>query len=182
MLNSFTTLSSLFSWFDLASEASASLFVSASPGAASISAVPMTAINEDHSLYVPSTAAGRAAPLVVMLHGASPTPMPTSAGTGLNGPTRRAAKAIRLASLHLPSRSRGSKVLIMIASTSPACQPAVPWPPCWGIFSRTYTPLSACTLVRRHAPGQTCHLAWPRSGVLRAKRASPRDADDRFSR
>jgi hypothetical protein len=97
MLNSFTTLNSFFSWFELASEASASLFMSASPGAASISAVPLTAINEDHSLYAPSTAAGRAAPLVVMLNGAGQNPGDFAAGTA-NEFGGRAAWICRLVS------------------------------------------------------------------------------------
>lgn len=80
-----------FSWFHMASEASASFFAPASPGLAAAPAPSnrMTQTLEGHSLFVPTTARLRGAPLVVMLHGAGQDADDFAAGTAMNSAAER---------------------------------------------------------------------------------------------
>ncbi|MDM0106968.1 PHB depolymerase family esterase [Variovorax sp. J22R24] len=90
MPSSLTTFNPFLSWFQMASDASASFFPAASPGAAATDPfLPMTATCEDHSLFVPATAPRHAAPLLVMLHGAGQNPIDFAAGTAMNAAAER---------------------------------------------------------------------------------------------
>ncbi|MDM0078852.1 hypothetical protein QTH90_30910 [Variovorax sp. J2P1-59] len=66
----FMTFNPFLSWFQMVSEAGVTFFPSASPGPATSPSVPMTTVHDDYSLCVPASATRRAAPMVVMLHGA----------------------------------------------------------------------------------------------------------------
>ncbi|MDM0078633.1 PHB depolymerase family esterase [Variovorax sp. J2P1-59] len=75
------------SWFDMASEISAS-FLAVAPSMTPDSP-PMTESHESHCLFVADSAPRRRAPMVVMLHGAWQDPVDFAAGTAMNAAAER---------------------------------------------------------------------------------------------
>lgn len=87
--SSFLAFNPFLSWFDAATRASETFFVgpSGDAGQAPSDMHPMTTHSESHSVFVPSRAVGTVGtrpPMVVMLHGASQTPLDFAAGTAMN--------------------------------------------------------------------------------------------------
>ncbi len=80
----------LLSWFEIASDASASFFDPGSRGAmAAGTSMRMTQVHDGFSLFVPTAAPRRAPPLLVMLHGAGQDPEDFAAGTAMNSAAER---------------------------------------------------------------------------------------------
>lgn len=90
MQNVFLPIHLFCSWFQTASDVSASFFVPVSQGAEGPApTVQRMQRHEDHCLYVPATAPLHGAPLVVMLHGAGQDPDDFAAGTRMNSAAER---------------------------------------------------------------------------------------------